>query len=218
LELGSKKRASKSDPLPTPAALLLDTIPLERMASLAPVCAKEECVRGRCSTRGGDVHDRYMSPEAAYYDPPTWASLADLHIFRPPAAPATQSMDLLPENFEKTDVERRSRLNSISTTADTQDPQRLAAMSSCASSNELCSPGNAARKWSDMSEDLDCDHCETWDALPAASRTEKVDADGVAIPRRWMRGKRGGAKHRSKAAKQVANGESEDAEREAEEL
>lgn len=127
----------------------------------------------------GSKRAHQLLAEQAYYEP-TWASLADLPLFRPPATPATQSTDLLPESFEKTDVERRARPSSISTTADNK-------MSSRASSNEHCSPAAGTCRWSDMSEDDDCDYCETWGSLPRmkkdiASKSESSAASTCSDP------------------------------------
>mmetsp|Transcript_11224 Transcript_11224/g.29878 ORF Transcript_11224/g.29878 Transcript_11224/m.29878 type:complete len:184 (-) Transcript_11224:357-908(-) len=168
--------------------------------SMLTVEVEQEPSRGRGGARGGGC-ERYASPESAYFDPPAWTSLADANILGLPASPtltATTQLSLPLERRKERAIEEDLALSTS-----TEEPRSPLSMTASYASLVALGLGGG-RKWSDMSE-------EAWDASSRdrldsdisnlrASGMEKVDSDGCAIPRRWMRGKRGGTKHRSKAS------------------
>lgn len=118
------------------------------------------CLRGSCS-------QRYMSPEAAYFDPPRWTSLADAKVLGLTGSPLSLAASL---------------------------------PVSSASDGEQTPTNPASHSPNTLAEGRDRSLSSIGDSdAPARSRFGSLDQaanEDFSVPRRWMRGKRGGAKHR----------------------
>mmetsp|Transcript_39159 Transcript_39159/g.101251 ORF Transcript_39159/g.101251 Transcript_39159/m.101251 type:complete len:144 (-) Transcript_39159:315-746(-) len=117
---------------------------------------------------GGGCHERYQSPESRHFDPPCWTSLTDAKVVGFVVSPLGV-MSTVPANFAM----------------DVRSEDHCRPESDCPLSSESEARDRSSSENSELGTCL------------RVSSMDKVDSNGNVMPRRWMRGKRGGAKHRS---------------------